>query len=958
MEFAEEIRDFLIESNENLANLDQEIVELEKNPTDAKLIASVFRTIHTIKGTSGFFGFKILGSITHVAENILGQVREKQRDLTPVLVSLVLETVDAVRSVLVNVEENGVEGEDRFAKLRERLEHAYLTLDEPASATPAEEAIGGAPHEERRNAERLEDDRREAKRVAGEQALDRVAEEQSAAAPLAERFEESALAVQESKSAAVEVKPQRREGGEAEQGRRRNEDQSSATSTIRVEVNLLDKLMNLVGELVLARNQILQGTAQSATTSATAQRLNLITSELQEGVMRTRMQPIGVVWNKLPRVVRDLASEMGKKIEIVMEGAETELDKTIIEAIKDPLTHIVRNSCDHGIETTEKRIAKGKKAEGTIHLRAFHEGGHVNIEISDDGAGFDTERMKKKAVEKGLLRAEQAAQMTEWEALRLIFHPGFSTAEKITSISGRGVGMDVVKTNIEKISGTVDLANRAGAGTTIKIKIPLTLAIIPGLIVSIRSKPAKISGSLNGGAPGGIFRQHRFVIPQANLLELVRLESEKDRKQIERIHGAEVYRRRGKLLPLAYLSDVLGLPSVRDAEDVINIVVVKAEDTAFGLVVDEVNDTQEIVVKALGKQLKSLSCYVGATIMGDGRIALILDVTGIARLASMLSQPLDRARAGQKLDGAGAESHQMMLLFRAGRFARLVLPLSLVARLEEIAADRIEYAGGAPVVRYREAILPLISFSSLMDPGSCGAEMKADSLQVIVFNDSGRYVGMVVDEILDIVDDHVTVKRATATFGLLGSGVVGGKVTDFVDLGALLSAAQPELSSAMAAHPEEGKKLLLVDRRKISRGVLRGYLEMQGHQVTEAASLKEALRTVVRNPVDLLLFAVYPGNEHDDRQTMTDLLREWKSKPESSAAMILGLVAGYDARAVAPGRDGGVEALRLAELLDQEVAAADREAILSSIANLTNQARERSASRAETRELVNSGGAQ
>jgi two-component system, chemotaxis family, sensor kinase CheA len=316
--------------------------------------------------------------------------------------------------------------------------------------------------------------------------------------------------------------------------------------------------MNLVGELVLARNQILQGstTSQSGASSGAAQRLNLITSELQEGVMRTRMQPIGVVWNKLPRVVRDLASEVGKQIEIQMEGAETELDKTIIEAIKDPLTHIVRNSCDHGIEKPEVRVGKGKKSAGTILLRAYHEGGHVNIEISDDGAGIDPERVKRKAVEKGLIRAEQAAAMSEWEALRLIFLPGFSTAEKVTSISGRGVGMDVVKTNIEKIGGAVDLFNRPGlngtvGGSTVKIKIPLTLAIIPGLIVNLNSS------RMTGGVT--VKREDRFVIPQANLLELIRLEGAEGRKQIESIQGTEVYRRRGKLLPLTYLSRVLGL---------------------------------------------------------------------------------------------------------------------------------------------------------------------------------------------------------------------------------------------------------------------------------------------------------------------------------------------------------------------------------------------------------------
>jgi len=702
------------------------------------------------------------------------------------------------------------------------------------------------------------------------------------------------------------------------EGGRRSEDQGLANSTIRVDVSLLDKLMNLVGELVLARNQILQGTAQSATSSATAQRLNLITSELQEGVMRTRMQPIGVVWNKLPRVVRDLASDMGKKIEIVMEGSETELDKTIIEAIKDPLTHIVRNSCDHGIETVEERVAKGKEPAGTILLRAFHEGGHVNIEISDDGAGVNPEKVKSKAIQKGLIRAEQAAQMNDWEALRLIFLPGFSTAEKVTSISGRGVGMDVVRTNIEKIGGTVDLSNRAGSGTLIKIKIPLTLAIIPGLIVSLISSTAERESRT----------AHRFVIPQANLLELVRLESAKDRAQVEKIHGALVYRRRGKLLPLAYLSDVLGLPSARLAEDVLNIVVVKAEDTAFGLVVDEVNDTQEIVVKALGSQLKALSCYVGATIMGDGKIALILDVTGLARLANLLSQPLERGRYEGK--ATNADVRQMMLLFQAGSFSRLVLPLSLVARLEEVSRDRIEYAAGLPVVRYREAILPLVSLSALLDPGSPATGMEGPTLQVIVFREGERYVGVVVDEILDIVDDAVTIKRAGSVHGLLGSGVVGGKVTDFVDLGALLETARGDSAESLTGLPDRGQRLLLVDSRKISRGVLRGYLEMHGHQVTESVDVADAIEALERTPHDQVLTAMDLGD-----RTGADLLRELRGRADFAALPVIGL-SGV-----------GSSAMSTDALFHRQVAMDDRSGLLSAIRSIADavpgQHREREA---------------
>jgi two-component system chemotaxis sensor kinase CheA len=872
MEFSEEVREFLIESNENLGVLDIEVVELEKNPEDEQRIASVFRTIHTIKGTCGFFGFEILGSITHVAENILGQVREKQRPLTPELVSLVLQTVDVVKHVLGNIEETGEEGEDVYQDLRKRLDDAYNfrigsgpALPE-AAFEPDPEPMVVQPGEGMANAveacvatppDILSESPEEAEFAPTASEVDETVAAIALPAsfapePLAERPKSEA---KPAAPAAANPAPSNTAGG------------SVADSTIRVDVTLLDKLMNLVGELVLARNQILQGNNnQSGASSGAAQRLNLITSELQEGVMRTRMQPIGVVWNKLPRVVRDLASEVGKQIEIQMEGAETELDKTIIEAIKDPLTHIVRNSCDHGIERPDVRVGKNKKAAGTILLRAYHEGGHVNIEISDDGAGIDQERVKRKAVEKGLIRAEQAAGMSEWEALRLIFLPGFSTAEKVTSISGRGVGMDVVKTNIEKIGGAVDLFNRpsvhgASGGSTVKIKIPLTLAIIPGLIVNLNS--SRMAGGVR------VKREDRFVIPQANLLELVRLEGAEDRKQIESIQGTEVYRRRGKLLPLTYLSRVLGLSPADQDNDVLNIVILQAEDTAFGLVVDGVSDTQEIVVKALGKQLKALSCYVGATIMGDGKIALILDVPGLGRLANILTQSLERGRSEAKAGEAAKDQRQTLLLFSAGRYPRLVVPLSMVARLEEFASSKVQYAAGLPVLHYRDAILPLVSVGALL--GSGDAAMERASLQVIVFSEGNRHVGLVVDEIQDIVEEAVTVKRASSTFGLLGSGVVGGKITDFIDLGALLQASIGNHPDAFSSRATASVSLLVADSSKIARGVLRASLEMSGHQVFEASTLEAAMEALARNPVQVAITAAVLG--HSSGGELLDAMR-------------------------------------------------------------------------------------
>ncbi len=561
MEFDEEIRQFLIESNENLNALDRQVVELEKNPSDAELIASVFRTIHTIKGTSGFFGFNILGTTTHLAESLLGQVRDKERPLTPALVSLILETVDAVKQVLVTIEATQNEGEDCYQALRERINEALTACmadsagssvrDEPAAITsstvalarvagevvPASEvgkvsmsAARGVPEgivsrEKTNNSESVTDERVEAEL----QKLERLVPSDLAPSDLA-LSNRTPHAEDLPSGAELPAAPQQRSGYDRRaHGSRREDD--AAHSTIHVDIALMDKLANLVRELAMVRNQILLDATHSVASFAGAQRLNRITHALQEGVMRARMQPISTVWNMLPRLVRDLATQMEKKIELQMDGATTELDKTILEAIKDPLTHLVRNACDHGIECPEVRVARGKSPQGTIYLRAFDEGVQVTIEVSDDGAGIDPEKIKSKAVEKRLIRAEEAAQMSDAEALRLILLPGLSTTETVTSISGRGVGMDVVRTNVEKIGGSVEVSNHAGGGLTLTIKIPLALAILPELMGSERSSFAAAVEET---------RERGFGIPQATILELVQLENEKARMQIKRGLGMEV----------------------------------------------------------------------------------------------------------------------------------------------------------------------------------------------------------------------------------------------------------------------------------------------------------------------------------------------------------------------------------------------------------------------------------
>ncbi|MDP1572508.1 MAG: chemotaxis protein CheA [Vicinamibacterales bacterium] len=726
------VTEFLVESYENLDRLDRLLVELEKDPRDQANLASIFRTIHTIKGTCGFLGYSRLEAVTHVGENLLSRLRDGELVLDAPMTSGLLHLIDGVRGILQAIEQTGAEPDTDFTALIAELEHLNAGTSPAATAEAA-----SVP---------------EATVVA---AVTAAIEPVIAPAPADDRASGEGPAA-------------------ADHGR-----QGLADTSLRVDVGLLDKLMNLVGELVLARNQILQFTATQSDTAfvGATQRLNLVASELQEGVMKTRMQPIGNVWSKFPRVVRDLATTCGKQVRIEMVGKDTDLDKTIIEAIKDPLTHVVRNSVDHGIEPAAERLARGKSPEGRLLLRAFHEGGQINIEIADDGAGIDPERVKRKAIERGLITAEHAARMGDHEATRLIFLPGFSTAEKVTNVSGRGVGMDVVKTNIEKIGGTVDIASRVGEGTTLKVKIPLTLAIIPALMVSTG--------------------RESYAIPQVNLLELVRLEGEQARSGIERVQSALFYRLRGNLLPLVYLHRELALEA-QAGPDLVNIVVLKADDRQFGLVVDQINDTEEIVVKPLGKALKGVRVFAGATIMGDGHVALILDVLGIAQQAGVVSEV--RAGVGACASGAAArgeaEPAETWLLFRVDGHERMAMPLHLVDRLEEFPQGVIERSARQEVVQYRGEIMPLVSLAEMLGAGAGAA---ADPRQVIVFAGEGRRIGLVVDRILDIATEAIAVTPTGRHPGIHGSAVIQQRVTDLLDVPSLVRLTAGPAAAAGAA---------------------------------------------------------------------------------------------------------------------------------------------------------------
>ena len=739
MEMLDEIvMEFLVESHDSLDQLDRDLMALEKTPDDRDRIASVFRNIHTIKGTSGFLAFPKLERLAHVGENLLVPLRDGDLRLTEEIADSLLAMVDGIREILGSLEHKGSEGDDDYEGLIQQLE-LLRSGDVVESSSPEIEIKAEEVVEELTSTESPQDD-------------GNVTEESSSKES---QGNDSAPTTDSPPTSPPASKPER---AAASQG-------SVTDSSVRIDVNLLDRLMNLVGELVLARNQIMQlnqssseGDIQSA-----VQRVNLITTELQEGVMKTRMQPIRNAWQKLPRVVRDLSQSTGKSVQVKMEGADTELDKTILEAIKDPLTHIVRNSVDHGIEFPDARVAAGKPPEGTMTLRAWHEGGQVNIEISDDGAGINVERIREKAVASGLVSPEQANGMSDREAVQLILMPGFSTAAEVTNVSGRGVGMDVVKSNVEKIGGTLDIQTQPGQGTTLRIKIPLTLAIVPALIVS---------------AAGD-----EYCIPQVSLVELVRLDGERARSEIETLHSVPVYRLRGQLLPLVSLSDQLGLHTNSESDedsDSVNIVVLQAEDRQFGLIVDEIRDTQEIVVKPLGQHLKDLAIYAGATIMGDGTVSLILDVIGLAHRSNIIS-----SNAAQQFIEAGdaddseQSDRDSFLIVEPDPTARVAIPLTMVSRLEEINVSDIELSGHQQVVQYRNRIMPLITLN-----GAQASSSGSDTLSLVVHHQDGKDVGVLIGTIIDIVELADAVEESDST------RIIGDRITEIVDLGQITAAVR------------------------------------------------------------------------------------------------------------------------------------------------------------------------
>jgi len=813
------VREFLIESYENLDQLDQDLVALESAPGSRELLSSVFRTIHTIKGTSGFLAFGDLERVAHVGESLLVELRDGRRLMDQHTTDVLLRMVDTIRDLLGRIEstggEAGIEVDGVIAVIQRALdgedeaatevapEPAAEAAPEPAAEpTPAEPMLAqiGQPTAEDLAAAAAAEaaplaaaaaaaaaqDATDAVRAAtdadqGDRAVAAamsaaavtaavVAASPAAPAPAPAQVAAPAPAAPAPQPAAPVQAPALAKATPGRAGAPEPTEsvasRGTSESSIRVDVDLLDDLMRQVGELVLVRNQIAQlaGFDSDAELTRSSQRLSLIASELQEGVMKTRMQPIDHIWSKMPRIVRDLAAACAREVRLEMVGGDTELDRSLLESVKDPLTHLVRNAVDHGIESPATRTASGKPSTGVLTLRAYHAGGQVMVEVRDDGAGIDPQKVAAKAIERGLKTAEQLDAMATSDILNLVFLPGFSTAAAVTNVSGRGVGMDVVRSNIESIGGAVEVESEVGRGTTWRLRIPLTLAIMPALTVR--------SGS------------EIYAIPQVNLQELVALDTQKTQEAIEHIGSAEVYRLRGALLPLVRLSDVMG--QTRGDGDSAVIAVLQADNQRFGLVVDRVLNNEEIVVKPLAAQLKTIGIYAGATLMGDGQVALILDVQAIARrsLSGEIAD-LDHRAAIEKSVSAGEVTELLVVGIGSGR--RVAVPLAMVTRLELVAQERIELVGGHEVIQYRDAIVPVSRLARTL--GSF--EEPTEEIPLVVFTRGERTVAMVVSEIVEIVSDAGAERSTVDDIGLLGSIVLSGRVTELLDVPTALLQADP-----------------------------------------------------------------------------------------------------------------------------------------------------------------------
>ena len=768
--------EFFPEVNEALDRISSTLINMEAGKGDKDQLDALYRDIHSVKGAVQLFNLEGASILAHAMENSLEGARGKEQfEIDKALVSTLLLSVDLMLSCV------------REPKSEENLkEVSFMTNLLSPFSQPMEEKVMKPDFIEKESDKEIEKD-----------------------------FEKETPAHKSPRPVVLASKSQEPE---------------KADTTIRVQVSLLDRLMMLMGEMVLVRNQVLQYSNKTDDLEFLnlSQKLDVVTSELQEETMKTRMQPIGNVLNKFQRVVRDLSGNLNKKINLNLFGVETELDKTLIEAVKDPLTHIVRNACDHGIESPGERMKKGKSETGTITIKACHEGGQVIVEITDDGKGLSREKILKKALERGIVEHTRVETMTDREVQTLIFSPGFSTAEKVTNVSGRGVGMDVVKSNIEKIGGFVDISSTEGEGTKITLKIPLTLAIVPAMIVTSQND--------------------RFAIPQVKLVELVRIE----KNNIEYLQGRPVYRLRGNILPLIDLKEVLAKTETSISDEAINIVVLNSDSHVFGLIVDEILDTADIVVKPLARFLKSIMIYSGATVLGDGSVAFILDVQGIAQKHIGISTHELKTVSDKYAEFVNGqlEMREFVLLSLSSK-TKHAIPLSSVSRMEEVKTSSIEVSGHQRVIRYRGGILKLINLNKIL--GYTDSMVEKEITQVIVIKHHDTFFGLEVDHIIDVLStrDHLD-ESLSDHEAILGNLITSDEIIVVLDIDKVCRHSHPRKHSPVDFNFSQkslGKILLVEDTETIRHKVAQSLME-SGFDVEVSIDGIDGLRKIAEKKCD------------------------------------------------------------------------------------------------------------
>ncbi len=840
------LRDFVIETSEAIDIVDAELVRFEQEPNNAAVLAQIFRLVHTVKGTCGFLGLPRLEALAHAAETVIGQFRDGVK-VTTEAVSLILQTVDRIKIIILELEAHGIEPEGADSELIDSLEnmarsHASQKI---ALVSSPEHTSGSIVYQvlerQLRPGEVSLDDLEAAFRDTSAEPVHMQALFQSAdsglkksaqpvqirpvLSPEAEAFRASVKqGIQDSIASDTDVREDQAEAANEDTPKRRIGEEELAVQTetavskqtLRVDINTIDHLMTMVSELVLTRNQLLEIARKSHEDQfkIPLQRLSSITAELQETVMKTRMQPIAAAWSKLPRVVRDLCVELNKQIELETFGAETEIDRHVLDLIRDPLVHMIRNAADHGLETTEERIAAGKPKAGKIRVSALQEGGYIVLEVSDDGRGLNLEAVSKRAVSMGLTTHEQVKKLSEAELARFIFKPGFSTASQVTSVSGRGVGMDVVLTNIEQAGGVIDVRTSKGRGTVVYIKIPVTLAIANALIVQVSDQ--------------------RFAVPQMSVVELVRAGPGTD-IAIEIVNESPVMRLRNELLPIANLSNILKITD-QSAIPVskIFVVICQVSERRFGLIVDGIVQTEEIVVKPTSAILTSLPLYSGVTILGDGSVVMILDPAGIGRTVGVFAERRHDKKLSDKAHIGQSEPKTSLLVFRHGANTYRAVPLELITRLEEIEGSSIETSGGQSIVQYRGRLMPLIAANGKEFISQDGNH------NVLVFSCGSRIAGLVVDQIVDIVEDKLDISAGSQMPGVLGSAIIGGRATDIIDVAHYLpfEIDGSDKVSVNLAQPS----VLIVDGSGFFRAMLAPVIKAAGYRVMIASCSASALR--------------------------------------------------------------------------------------------------------------------